>query len=129
LLEDLRGESVACSSLITHLERDFPIHTAYNEIRQVGEDPSREERLVWCRNRDVLSTDRINSAYSYGRILFRDFRNSVQLRLEIADGWEARPLGFDRPSVYINHSRRMLFGFDHPDVEETVRELICGLQA
>ncbi len=53
----------------------------------------------------------------------------MQHRLEIADGWEARPLGFDRPFFYAKHGERMLFGFHHPDLEGTVRDVIDGLRA
>jgi len=97
------------------------------QLRRVAEDPLRSEWNEWLNNRNFAFKEA--NRFPYARIVFRDFRNSVQHRLDIARGREARRLGFDEPFFYANHAGSVRFGFYHPRFEQVLREVAAGLRA
>lgn len=113
--------------LIRRIQGAFPSDATYGRLRQVADDPMRTAWESWC-SQNVDTSDRIGTAHSYARILFRDFRNSVQHRLEIADGNEGFSMGFDRPFFYTPHSRGMTLAFVHGELETVLRDAIAGLR-
>jgi hypothetical protein len=113
--------------LILQIQRAFPSDATYGRIRQVADDPMRRSWETWC-NENVTPGDRITSDHTYARILFRDFRNSVQHRLEIADGNEGFAMGFDRPFFYTPRGRGTTLGFVHRELGEVATQVVAGLR-
>jgi hypothetical protein len=106
--------------------RDFPVHEPSSGLRSVTNDPMRETWNQWLTTNNVSFWG--SDSFSYARVLFRHFRNSVQHGLEIAHGREARRLGTDEPFFYSVFRSELRFGFDHPRFEDMLRSVIAGLR-
>jgi hypothetical protein len=121
-----RETSERDQALIDAIRQSFVVDLPYGQLRRIADDPSRTEWKDWLKERKFAFKE--SDWFSYARIVFRDFRNSVQHRLDIAKGREAHRLGFDEPFFYVNHAGAVRFGFHHPRFEQMLREVVSGLR-
>lgn len=113
--------------LLNEIRKSFVVDLPYGQIRRVAHDPSRIDWNNWLTDNGL--TFEGSGWFSYARIVFRDFRNSVQHRLDIARGREAHRLGFDEPFFYANYNGLVRFGFHHPRFEDALRDVVASLRA
>jgi hypothetical protein len=131
---DQRPPNERSQPLIDAILREFPVKFDMS-IRSTRDDPTRERWNEWMRCSGNGFHE--GARFSYARILFRDFRNSVQHRLFIADGREAFALGaFDSPFFYVNHGlggtrsvHGIRFGFRHRQFEPLLRDVIAAVRS
>ena len=128
IVQSLRRRTPVDEGLISRIQSAFPSDATYGRLRQVADDPMRDAWETWCQG-NVDANYRIVTGHSYARVLFRDFRNSVQHRLEIADGNEGFSIGFDRPFFYTAHSRGTRLGFVHTELGQVATVVIAELRA
>ncbi len=129
----LRPTAERNHSLIDAIMREFPVRFDMS-IRSTADDPTRDRWSEWMSGSGNVFRDA--ERFSYARILFRNFRNSVQHRLYIADGREAFALGsFDSPFFYTNHGlarelsvHGIRFGFRHRYFETLLRDVISAVR-
>lgn len=120
--------------LINAIARKYPVRLDMT-LRSVVDDPTRQEWSEWIGTLAAGFTRA--DAFSYARLLFRQFRNSVQHRLLIADGREAFALGrFESPFFYTNHGlaefqsvHGIRFGFRHRYLEHVLRDVVIAMRA
>jgi hypothetical protein len=130
---DSRPANERSQELIDAILGAFPVRFDMS-IRSTRDDPARVEWERWmrCSGNGFREGDR----FSYARILFRHFRNSVQHRLFIADGHETFALGtYDSPFFYANHGlagqmtvHGIRFGFQHRYFEPLLRDVVVAVR-